>query len=372
MKIEDIDKNMKVATVTDHSDIDWYDASDAPFDLHGVTYGTYADGTPGYIRLPFKVAEATNSGIVSLYRHTAGGKVLFRTDSPFIAIHAEMPDVGHMAHFAPSGSSAFDLFALREDGWWFHSAFLAPYDMQGGYESRMYTHLGEHDFMINFPTYSAVSRLLIGVQKGAKIAPPAWHYRNDKPVVFYGSSITQGGCTSRPGNAYEEIISRAMDLDVRNLGFSGSCHAEMPMIDYIAEQPMAALVYDYDHNDASVPLLAERHERGYLAIRKKNPDLPIVIVTRPDSQPFHPEGDATAGYPFNRRVCRDLIYGTYERARARGENVYFVDGYDFFPASLRRAETVDGCHPNDIGFYFMAKAIGAALSEALGIPCDLN
>ena len=55
-----------------------------------------------------------------------------------------------------------------------------------------------------------------------------------------------------------------------------------------------------------------------------------------------------------------------ENALKSGDkNVYFVDGRDFFPDGLKERCQVDGCHPTDLGFYFMAEKIGGVVAEIL-------
>ena len=51
-------------------------------------------------------------------------------------------------------------------------------------------------------------------------------FRTAKPVVFYGTSITQGGCASRSGMSYQAILGRQLNLDFVNLGFSGNGKGE--------------------------------------------------------------------------------------------------------------------------------------------------
>ena len=51
-------------------------------------------------------------------------------------------------------------------------------------------------------------------------------------MVFYGSSITQGGCAQRPGNSYPAIVSMDRMTDFVCLGFSGNAHGEAKMAEY--------------------------------------------------------------------------------------------------------------------------------------------
>jgi len=118
------------------------------------------------------------------------------------------------------------------------------------------------DILINFPLYNPVDEAFTGLDEDAELLPAA-EYAHEKPVVFYGSSITQGACASHPGNAYCNILSRRLNTNNINLGFSGGCHGEDAMAEYLAALDMSVLVYDYDHNAESAEELQRTHERAF-------------------------------------------------------------------------------------------------------------
>lgn len=343
--ITKIDKNFAVAATVDKEDIVFHSAESAPFRVYGVSY----DGEC-YRRLPADIAKTVSDRVHTLSAHTAGGRLRFATDSPYVAIRAVMPIIGRMGHFALSGSAGFDLYV---DGK-FKKTFIPSVKMEGGYESVI--DLGQpqmRQISINFPLYSAVSSLEIGLQENTAVKAPG-PYRYEKPVVFYGSSITQGGCASRPGNCYTAILSRRLDVDHINLGFSGSGRGEQAIADYIAGLPMSVFVYDYDHNAPDVAHLEATHERMFKTIREKQPELPVVFLSRPKYELTPVEKERLA-----------VIKATYTNAKEAGDkNVYFIEG----PALMALAQgegTVDGTHPNDLGFASMAKALEPMLKEIL-------
>ena len=230
MKIDEIDKNLKVDKEIDKTGLKFYHFEDAPFKL----YGKLERGEDDRLyRVPRAVAEATNPGVLGLCTNTAGGRVRFRTDSPFVAIHAKMFNLDKMSHFTVCGSAGFDLY-VNEDGEEKYAAtFQPPFNMTEGYESLVKLNgCKMRDITINFPLYSGVESLFVGVSEDATVCE-ATPYTIETPIVFYGSSITQGGCASRPGTCYQAIISRRFNCDYVNLGFSGSGRAEDEMIDYL-------------------------------------------------------------------------------------------------------------------------------------------
>ena len=348
-RIERYDPNFKVNTNLNQENITFYNALSEQFSLHGVFYEK-----DQFVRLPTSIAQTVSPTVAFLGNNTAGGRVRFYTDSTSVAISAKMPQCCHAPHFPTSGSVGFDMYA---DGR-FVNCFMPPQGVSDGYDSLL--HFPDkkiHLVTINLPLYSSVSGLHIGVAKGALLIPGP-KYPNEHPVVFYGSSITQGGCASRPGNTYEAILSRMLNFDYVNLGFSGGAKGELEIANYIAGLSMSAFVMDYDYNSPSLEHLQETHERMFRIIRAAHPNLPILLVSKP-----------LACLSAENRQRRDMIRSTYENARVRGDhNVYFLDGSTMYDGQGGDSCTVDGRHPNDLGFMAMAKAMEPILRSMLGSP----
>jgi len=360
MGIEKVDKNLVVSTTIEEKDVVFYDVKKSPFKIYGL-YNPQNEEV--FKRMPTNVAKATSEGVDILHTNTAGGRVRFKTDSEYIAISVKLHDIHLMAHMALCGISGFDMYEKNENGYTCHKTFMPcvggsggprQIEEKGGYDG-VY-HFGERkmrDITLNFPLYNDVDDLYIGVEEGAQILEGDV-YKYDKPIVCYGSSITQGGCASRPGNAYSNMLSRMFDADVYNLGFSGSARAEDAIADYIAGLDMKVFIYDYDHNAPNAEHLENTHEKMFKKIRENNPDLPIIIVSRPQ---YH--------YTEDREIRRRIIMKTYQNALDAGDkNVYFINGTEFF-SECGDSATVDNCHPNDLGFMYMAKGIGKVLKEIL-------
>ena len=343
---------VSVNTALKESDIVFYNPKCDPFKIYGL-YNYRAEKV--YKRLPDDVATATSKGVASLAFNTAGGRVRFSTDSEYVAINAVMPHVSHLSHMPLTGSGGFDLYIDGDGGSRYFKNFMPSSDMTAGYESAV--HFGSRkmrNITINFPSYNYVNELYIGLQKDAKVGVGE-PYLVDLPVVFYGSSITQGACSSRPGLIYENFISRKYNLDYINLGFSGNGRAELPIVNYMATLPMLAFVSDYDHNAPNAEYLRETHFRMYEIIREAHPDIPYIMVSRPDC--------LNSASAYERKA---VIVDSFREARARGDkNVYFIDGEGMFRGPFEDCCTVDGCHPNDLGMMKMAEAIGKMLERSL-------
>ncbi len=357
MSVEKFDKNLKVETSIAKEDIIFFDIEHAPFQIYGV----FREGEV-FRRMPEAAAAKVSEAVLELSTHGAGGRVRFITDSPYIAIKVEYGYVYRASHIALMGSSGFDLYIDKGDGEVYERSFIPPYDVKDGYESIWefddirYDNKARHERIINinFPLYSSVKKLYIGL-KNDSVLKEAPGYRIEKPVVYYGSSITQGGCASKPGSSYQSILSRRFHCDYINLGFSGSAKGEETMADYISSLDMSAFVMDYDHNTPSTEHLAATHQRFFEMIRAAHPTLPIVILPAPRFAPHT---------YFEERAA--IVKNTYLTAKAAGDkNVYFI-GADKLMSLVDNNGTVDGCHPTDSGFLSMATAIGEVFEEIFG------
>ncbi len=351
LDISTIDKNFMQGSVYESAELVWKSVLEEPFEIRGLAV---KEGEK-FWRLPEKLLPVCSDGVNVLARHTAGGRVRFIVkNTSRIALRCESLNSGMMSHMPLTGSAGVDVYVNGE----FRQA-IRPANDQGGYfegEVRIIPAIPKTAKVeINLPLYNGIKRLFVGVDKTAELLAPK-PYRVDEPVVFYGSSITQGGCASRPGNSYQGFLCRWLNADHINLGFSGNAKGEKEIAEYIASLKMSAFVYDYDHNAPNVDHLKATHERFFKTIREAQPLLPVVIVPKPDCDNDRSDTE--------KRL--NVITATYRNALESGDkNVYFVDGRKLFGASDRDACTVDRSHPNDLGFYRMAKAIYPVLKQAL-------
>ena len=329
-------------------------------------YGLY-DYKSGesFRRLPEDVAASTSPAVKDLALHTAGGRVRFVTDSTAIAVRVFFKKLNLAPNLSPIGANGFDIYIRKGGKERFESTLSPiagmkrpPYDMPDGYADVTALPAGMKEITLNLPYFQPIDKLYIGLDSASVILPHS-DYRFEKPILYYGSSITQGLCASRPGMIYEAIISRKLDANFINLGFGGACLGEKAISDYIATVDPSVFVYDYDHNSTVIGQYKNTHESLYLNFRSKHPDTPVIFVGRPD---FWLDGYLNDRVGIeNRKVLRK----TYENALARGEKVYFIDGYNLFTYEGREDCTADSIHPNDLGMHRMAEAIGAIVEIAL-------
>ncbi len=340
-RLEEIDRNFAIKDLTVKAGTITYNGCEPPFSVHGVFLPTESHNC--FHRMDPSISPLVNPGVNELNDHCAGGRIRFATNSSYIAVTAVLTKVSKMPHFTMTGTAGFDLYSDKSHIATFQPKFDISDRLFGEYSN---TERTMREYTLDLPLYSGLKEIYITLDEDA-LLQSAKTYKNDKPVVFYGSSITQGGCASRPGTSYPAILSRALNLDYINLGFSGSAKGESVMAEYIAGLDMSAFVLDYDHNAPSADHLNQTHENFFKTVRKAHPDIPVICLSRPT--PFDIEVKERAA----------IIENTVLHARLNGDrNVYFINMSDYLAKKgILNEATVDKIHSNDLGFYFMAEAV---------------
>lgn len=287
-----------------------------------------------------------------LGRRCMGARLGFRTNTGHLAVTLEFEtlsfDIGMSIYSCQSA-----IITTGERPQKKYVARVNPPDYETKTAHREVVLTGEmQDITIWFPRNEIIKDFYIEIDDDAEIEPPTpYKYA---PIVFYGSSITEAGHSDKPNTAYTSLLSEWLDADHINLGFSGSARGEQAMAEFIADIPMSVFVLDYDHN-SSVEELRRNHEPFFRTIRSKNPELPVLMMNRPV---FENRGD------YDER--RQIVANTYLNALLSGDkNVYFVNSEDFFADAIKAQCTTDDTHPNDFGFFAMARRLYPVLSDIL-------
>lgn len=305
-------------------------------------------------RLPDELIEKIPN-LDFLGRRCPGGRIGFKTNSKTIGVRAKYktlsPDIGMSIY----SSQSFHVFVGEKQS----SRFLGlmpPYNYESlEFERTLKKNGVMEDVLILLPRNEIIENVEILLDDDAEILPPT-EYKYSKPILYYGSSITEGGISCNPSNAYNAIISRHLDVDYVNLGFSGNAKGEIPMAEFINTLDFSIFVYDYDHNAPTAQHLRETHEKFFKKIRENHPTVPIIMMSRP-----------YANYGTDEKERKEIIKTTYENAISDGDkNVYFIDGELFFE-SFKDKELcfIDTVHPNDLGFHKMAEVIEPLIKKLL-------
>jgi hypothetical protein len=301
----------------------------------------------------------------NLSRHSAGMAVRFVTDATTIQARWTLTSENlAMPHMPATGVSGLDLY-VRQDGRWRWTGGGRPSAKGVNQQAQLVAGLpaGKQEFILYLPLYNGVSSVEIGIAKGQTLAKTeALSAERQKPVVFYGTSITQGGCASRPGMVHSAILGRRLDRPVINLGFSGNGKMEPEMAGLLAELDPALYVVECLSN-MSTQEVSERTEPLVRTLRKAHPKTPIVLAEDPTYCnalviPGVRERSVERRAAF-RKVYDQLILAGVEKLHyLSGNKLYGDDG----------EATVDGAHATDLGFLRLADAyepiLGAILRSA--------
>jgi lysophospholipase L1-like esterase len=323
----------------------------------GVEGRGFDDTEKYYDRLPARANGKVPGAVWYLSRQTAGMFTQFQTDADTIKVRYRLnSDTLGMAHMPATGVSGVDLYA-RNDGAWHWLGVVLPKSRD--ITDTLATALapGSRTYRLHLPLYNGVESLEIGVPKAASFTPLP--ERKEKPVLYYGTSIAQGACASRPGMAYTNILARRLDRTVLNFGFSGSGKMEIEVGQFLAEIDPSVVVLDCLPN--CTPEITATHTEPLVRLfRKEHPNTPILLVEdrtmdsaflRPDLQQLH-----TA-----RRAAYRKAYENLQQAGVT--NLHYLEGKDLLGHDGEA--TTDGSHPNDLGMVRHADALEPVLRPLL-------
>lgn len=335
----------------------WFSPFDKSVHIAGFAW---LDDERRYRRLPSAPTHQLPPAVDALANNTAGGQLRFRTDAVRLSLRVKLAAPGDMYHMPSTGQCGFDLY-LGEPGEQVYYGTTRLGFGDSSYEALLFTQPAPvmRTLTINFPLYQGVEEVLIGVNPEA-IVGEAPAYASDKRVILYGTSITQGGCATRPGMAYSNIVSRRIPYEFINLGFSGNGKGEPELAHIIAQIKRPALyVLDYEAN-ASGNLCDTLP--GFIAIlRNAQPQVPILVVSK---IPFAKEYVDPSLLEM-RLSNKAFMLETVNRLREEGDRrIHFLDGSDFLGSDFDEC-TVDGVHPTDLGFMRMADAITPVIRKLL-------
>lgn len=304
-----------------------------------------------YDRLPASLNGKTRPAVWWLSKNCSGLAIRFRTNSSIIAAKWEVTGDVVMNHFAPSGIKGLDLYGLKNGKWQFVNS------ARPSGKTTMATiieHMPGEDmeYMLYLPLYDGLVNLEIGVSVTATIGLPTIDSpKAEKPVVFYGTSITQGGCASRAGMAYPNQLSRMLDRQIVNLGFSGNGQLDLEIAEVMADIDASCFVMDCLPN-VTVAQMNEKYAQFLEIIRKKKPDVPILLV---ETILFpHMYFDQTMFLLLHQK--NEVLKGIYaHQKKKKDKNIYYIKadkliGNDF-------EATVDGIHLTDLGSFRISESL---------------
>ncbi len=335
-------------------DLLWYDVKN--LQLEGKAF---ADTKAHYDRLPERAEKLVRPAVWSLSRHSAGLCVRFTTDATAIQARWKLtsPKVA-MPHMAATGVSGLDLYVKTDKGWrWLGVGQPTQQDNTATLAAGI--PVGTREYMIYLPLYNGVTSVEIGIAKDKSLTTGAPYPADRKPIVFYGTSITQGGCASRTGMVHTAILGRRLGYPVVNLGFSGNGRMEEEVVKLIAEIDASVYVIDCLPNMTAKEVAANTEPLVKL-LRAKRPTTPILLVEDRNYDNAH----LLPGPKARNTASQAALKSAYEGLLKSG-----VKGLHYLPGANLLGDdnegTVDASHPTDLGFLRQADAFEKSLRPIL-------
>lgn len=315
-----------------------------------------------YCRFPAEAKSVVRPEVWFLAENSAGMVARFVTDSREIRARWTLKDPQNLGmwHQATTGKSGVDLY-VRWEGQWRWLAVGDPASCQDGVDLIKDLPCGKREYALYLPLYNGVTSVEIGVADDASFekAPPRTRTEIRKPVVFYGSSIMQGACASRPGMAYPSQIGRMLDIETINLGFSGNGKCEHEVADLLSQLDPQVYIIDCMPNMEAI-YIYERMTYLLNSLREHHQNTPVILVEHPTYQYLYLKvNDPYDGKPKNEQLQR--VYKDVKKDW--GDKLYYIKGDKLYGNDGE--STVDGVHATDVGFSRMIKVICPVLRKAL-------
>lgn len=336
---------------SDAANITWHDVRSLELEGKGWT-----DTKDYYDRLPARAESMVRPAVWNLSLDSAGMAVRFITDATTISAKWTLREESlSMPHMPASGVSGLDLY-VKEQGTWRWIGAGRPKAVTTQADLVKNLPAGEREYLLYLPLYNGVKSVEIGIPSDAtfRSAPSRRHL---KPIVFYGTSILHGGCASRPGMAYPSIIGRKLNWPIINLGFSGNAKSEPELAQLLAElDPLVYLLDPLPNMDAAS--VRERIPSFVRTLRAAHPTTPIVLVESISYTDGFLIESRRNRYTGSNTALREVFN---QLKKEKVGNLHYIPGNNLI--GLDGEGTVDGTHPNDLGFLRMAEAITPTLQK---------
>ncbi len=315
-------------------------------------------------RLPLNPERKFPDDVEKLAWNTVGAQLRFRGTFTNLQFRAVINEPTSFSHMTQIGEGGFDCYIRTgsDNDPVFRASMYFPSKDATELGSTFVSEKTDGEVTINFPLYRGVKSFEIGLDDDAEIFAPAPH--KGGRILVYGGSIDQGCAASRPGMAYTNILSRWMDSEFINLGFSGAGRAEDEVALAVREvSDVSMFVINTAGNCWSRAYLAEHYPRFVALIREKYPETPMLVYSLPKWTVDRFGHDQEIS---NEAKAEELEKLYLEQAK-HDRHVYFMrssgGGEPFDGHPMLYEITCDGFHPNDLGMTLIAKELYYKLNE---------
>lgn len=312
-----------------------------------------------YGRLPMKYETKVRKEVWGLGLNSAGVSVRFRTDARIIIVRWTVINDAVLPHMPATGVKGVDLYAYVNNTWQYVKTGVPQ--AKTSEQILLANNDGKpNEYLLNLPLYDGVDSLKIGVNEGASISKPQEKYLLEKkPVVYYGTSIAQGGCASRPGMVFTGLLSRELDRSFINLGFSGNGRIETSVGEIMCEADAALFVIDCNPN-TNRELIYDRTIALVKMLKACRPDTPVLLVAGFPNESHYFTSDGNKSIDEKTRE----LQRAYDALKKSGvQKLHFQKGDDLIGKD--HEGTVDGIHPTDVGMMRIAEVLLPVMRKIL-------
>ena len=311
-----------------------------------------------YDRLPAAAEGEVTPAVWNLSRDSTGMIARFMTDASVIwADYTLLNERLNGANMSPIGASGLDLYARNETGQWRWVGVTRPAGKTVREKIIEGLAPGFREYAVYLPLRNGIEILSVGVPAGARFQklPP----RDERPIVFYGTSITHGASASRAGMVHTAILGRRFDRPVVNLGFAGNGRMDAAVGRLLCLVDAAVYVIDCLPNMGAA-MVRERCIPLVNQLRAARPDTPIVLVEDRRNTNSWILPARNQHHDANHEALRDC----FAQLKAGGmTSLYYIPGDDLLGDDAEAA--ADGSHPTDLGFVRQADIFEPVLRKAL-------
>lgn len=313
-----------------------------------------------YDRLPARAEKLVPAPVWGLSRDSAGMLVRFVTDATDISARWAVASTNlAMPQMAANGASGLDLYVKEGNRWrWLGVGKATGCTNTCELIGKLIP--GEREYLLYLPLFNQTKFVELGVATNRFIRKAGvWGTGVRKPIVFYGTSILQGLGAERPGIMHSAILGRRFNWPTINLGFSGNGRMEPALADLLAELDPSVYVLDClpNMNPAQV---AERVEPFVQRLRAAHPQTPILLV----EDRVYANSFLSQWRPGFHAENHTALRAAFDRLQKSGvKNLHYLSADHLFGDDGEW--TVDGSHPNALGFMRQADAFANVLEPLL-------
>ena len=335
--------------------LQWHDAAEL------TILGKPIPTSKPFTRIDGSVYKFNDKTIDRYAAYSTGLAIVFETNSS--VIKAKWTTGGGIAgaNMTAIMNKGLDLYIMKDGDWIFAGVGspkmkTAPYS---NHESTIVADMeeGVKQCLMYLPLFDYVESLEIGIDEGSYIKPMDNPFRYN--IIVHGSSITHGASASRAGMSYPARFGRDNGLYTCNLGFSGKCKLQKEYSYYLADiKDVDAFIFDTfsnPHADA----IYEKFDEFVDIVRAAHPDVPMIFLQteRRDTRNFSTKREKSEA--AKQAAGEEVV----KRRMKTDKHMYFIPSDDFLGHDY--IATVDGTHPNDLGFTYMLESITPPIKKIL-------